>query len=260
MNSLGGREWELYNIGGSTEYDNLLINKDIDNYFNDIINKPTVQSNSNQIKSNGGLQKFYSDYVEHNLIFIVVLIGIIIFLIIRYYAKDLDTFDTNSSINDNKGENQKERSYKQNEKFKTKSRKLEIEKLKLINYKRELDKEKQQILSIIDELSNINDYENSKMNITIDDPYINSNMNINYIKDNQDINKMYSNNYNDVINKIGYSNYNSQFESRTLPHNHNKNNITNYKDDEISNYYDINNIKNDETNKIDGLYIEPPFM
>ena len=258
MNSLGGREWELYNIGSSTEYDNLLINKDIDNYFNNIINKPTVQYNSNPIKSNGGLQKFYSDYIEHNLIFIVVLIGIIIFLIIRYYVKDLDTFDTNSSINGKKVEYQKEQSYKQNEKFKTKSRKLENEKLKLINYKRELDKEKQQILSIIDELSNINDNENCKMNLTIDDPYINSNMN--YIKDNQDINKMYSNNYNDAINKIGYSNYNSQLESRTLPHNYIKNNITNYKDDEISNYYNINKIKNDETNKIDGLYIEPPFM
>ena len=163
MNSLVGREWELYDyekLGGSTEYDNLLINKDIDNYFNDIINKPIVQTNTNIIKSNGGLTKFYTDYIEHNLIFIVVLIGIIIFLVIRHYVKDFDTYDLDNNNKLDNNTNSKQVKKQENEK--NKSKKIEIEKLKLINYKKELDREKQQILSIIDELSNINDFEKYK--------------------------------------------------------------------------------------------------
>jgi hypothetical protein len=250
MNSLGGREWELYNFDnqtGSTEYDNLLINKDIDNYFNDIINKPIIhQSNTNPIKSGGGLSKFYTDYIEHNLIFIVVLIGIIIFLIIRYYVKDFDSqdLDENKIIKQDKEEMLNK---KLSEKMITKSKKLELEKLKLINYKRELDKEKQQILSIIDELSNINEYESNKYN----QKYLS-----------QDINSIYSNNFNNYNN---LNNYNQQkyLETSTRAHNDSNiiSNIDNHKDDMIeTNYYDINKKPDKKTNEIDGLYIEPPFM
>ncbi len=261
MNSLEGREWELYNfnnVGGSTEYDNLLINKDIDNYFNDIINKPIVQPNTNIIKSNGGIHKFYTDYIEHNLIFIVVLIGIIIFLIIRHYVKDFDTFDSDEL---NTKQVNKDNQEKQNEKIKIKSKKIEIEKLKLINYKKQLDREKQQILSIIDELSNINEYENSKYNNQkyqyLSEPQINYNNN--FMGD-QNINDIYSNNYNN--NKIKYLNQNSQFDPIRQAHNNNNINITNTNNnlDDVSNYYDVNKMHNDKTNEIDGLYIEPPFM
>lgn len=266
MNSLGGREWEVYNFdnyAGSTEYDNLLINKDIDNYFNDIINKPIIsQSNTNPIKSGGGLSKFYSDYIEHNLIFIVVLVGIIIFLVIRYYVKDFDNPELeeskiNSSNNSDKTNkfdksDKSDKSDKQqieikkiNERILNKSKKLELEKLRLINYKRELDKEKQQILSIIDELSNINEYENKKHN----QMYLN-----------QDINSIYSNNFNNYNN---LNNYNQQqfIETSTKAHNENKiiSNIDNHKDD-MMDYYNINKIPDNKTNEIDGLYIEPPFM
>jgi hypothetical protein len=263
MNSLDGREWELYNfnnIGGSTEYDNLLINKDIDNYFNDIINKPISNVQSNLIKSNGGLNKFYSDYIEHNLIFIVVLIGIIIFLIIRHYIKDFDTFDSNKSNESNNTLNNnkinKGNQEKQNEKIKSISRKNEMEKIKLINYKKELDKEKQQILSIIDELSNINEYENNKYN---NQKYLSEsqiNLNKNYVKD-KDIGMIYSDNYN---NNIKYFNQNPQFDPNTMAHNNNNINIINNEQDDISNYYDINKKQTDIINEIDGLYIEPPFM
>ena len=65
MNSLNNREWELYNfenIAGSTEYDNILINKDIDNYFNDLINKPVISNNNYIItKSNYTFSKFRLD-------------------------------------------------------------------------------------------------------------------------------------------------------------------------------------------------------
>jgi len=254
MNSLEGREWELYNfnnIGGSTEYDNLLINKDIDNYFNDIISKPIAQPNSNLIKSNGGLHKFYTDYIEHNLIFIVVLIGIIIFLVIRHYVKDFDTFDSDK-LNNNIDNEEKNRNdiQKQNDKIKNKSRKIELERQKLMNFKKELDKEKQQILSIIDELSNINEYENSKYEY-LSEPKNNYN---NYIGG-QDINGIYSNNYNN--NKIKYLNQNSKLNSNTFAQN---NTLMNGNQDDTSNYYDINKKQNNEINEIDGLYIEPPFM
>ena len=142
-----------------------------------------------------------------------------------------------------------------NEKIILKKKKLELEKLKLINYKRELDKEKQQILSIIDELSNINEYESNKYNNT----YLN-----------QDINSMYSNNFNNYnqlnqLNQLNqqYQQYQLNQLNSTRAHNDNKiiSNIDNHKDDMMdTNYYNINKNFDDKTNEIDGLYIEPPFM
>ena len=88
-------------MGGSSDYDNILINKDIDNYFNELISKPIPNQNTLITKSNYNFDKFYSDYIEHNLLFIVLLVGIIIFLIIRHYVKDFDTFNTESNILEN---------------------------------------------------------------------------------------------------------------------------------------------------------------
>lgn len=249
MNSMKERDWELYNfdnIGGSTEYDNLLINKDIDNYFNNIIAKPVPETNISIIKSKYNLNKFYSDYIEHNLVFIVVLIGIIIFLVIRHYVKDFDTFDTYEKKNDDveiqsesNGEKNKRRHQRRDEKIENKSKKLEIERNKLINYKMELDREKQQILSIIDELSNINEYENNKN-------YYSGQHNNQYNQYlNQDINAMYSNNYSN--NQVKHSNKINNIQ--TIAHN-----------DNTSNYYNVNRIQDKQTNEIDGMYIEPPFM
>ncbi len=222
MNLLAGNE--LYNINVETEYNNILIDKNIDDYFNNIINKPIIHTN--QIKSGGGINKFYTDYIEHNLIFIVVLVGIIIFLIIRYYIKDFDT-----NINTEPNDDIKMKKY--NIKINNKAKKLEHEKLKLINYKKELDSEKQKILSIIDELSNINDYESKK------------NEQIYLYKKNQ-MNQMNQMNQLNQMNQI--QNYNVVDKSI-------------YKDNIMeTNYYDFNNRHNDKNNEIDGLYIEPPFM
>ena len=282
MNSLGGREWELYNfeqMGGSSDYDNILINKDIDNYFNELISKPIPNQNTLITKSNYNFDKFYSDYIEHNLLFIVLLVGIIIFLIIRHYVKDFDTFNTESNIlenhknkdNNNNNNNteyneyddntdrnddntdknddntddsndsntNKKHSIKKNRLNKLKinevnqlKKKQRSEKIKLINYKKQLDKEKEKILSIIDELSNINDYENTKSK-----PYPN------YLG--QDINNHYGTNYSNTQRFFNQSTDNLP----KLPHNLADN----------SQYYDINKNLDDDTNKIDGLYIEPPF-
>lgn len=257
MNSMRERDWELYNfdnIGGSTEYDNLLINKDIDNYFNDIISKPIPQTNTSVIKTNYTLNKFYLDYIEHNLVFIVVLVGIIIFLVIRHYVKDFDTLNTNEKENgeiQTNNEKNKKKQQKRDERMENKSKKLEIERNKLINYKMELDREKQQILTIIDELSNINEYENKIYN----NQYLNqNNQSLNQYL-NQDINAMYSNNYSN--NQLSHSNKINNIQ--TIAHNDNGTNIL-YENDNLSNYYDVNRTKDDKTNEIDGMYIEPPFM
>lgn len=264
MNLIEGRKWEFNNfenmgISVSSEYDNLLINKDIDNYFNNIISKPIqISTPQNPIKSNYNLNKFYLDYVEHNLIFIVALVGIIIFLIIRHFGKDHDTFNSdkkpnnisvknvsdNKNVSDDKNTEKMKKIYqKQNEKINNRSKKLEIEKYKLANYKIKLNKEKQKILSIIDELSNINDLELSNQNNKNNQIYLN-----------QDINTIYSNNYNSNVlrnnNDILAKAHN---DIQAKAHN---DNMDNFQD----NYYNINKMQNDKINEIDGLYIEPPFM
>ena len=240
------REFEIYNnsIGGigSTEYDNALINKDIDNYFNDMLNKPIPNQITN-IKSTYTFNKFYSEYIEHNLIFIVVLVGIIIFLIIRHYVKEFDNVepdlpdlpDLNDKIKNNSDNNLNE--------LKKKSKKIQMEKIKLINYKKELDKEKQQILSIIDELSNINDnetYMTNKNQMYLDNDINTLSNNINTLNNNQ--NKYLSNNRH--LNKS---------EQKLSSFNDNN-------DDNNSQYYNINGKQDKKSNEIDGLYIEPPFM
>lgn len=275
MNSLTGREWEIYNldqIGASTEYDNILINKDIDNYFNDLLSKPVPMQNNLISKSNYNFDKFYSDYIEHNLLFIVVLVGIIIFLIIRHYIKDFDSFSSESlNSNDNSlKKNNKDMNVNVNMKVnedsdedvnkedvynedvneedvniiqikKNKLRKLnqikkkqQNEKIKLFNYKKQLDNEKEKILSIIDELSNINEYENLRSQPY--PKYLGQNINTHY------------NNEPDYLDSHKF--FNQQIDNfPKLPHNMN----------DSSHYYDINKNQDDETNKIDGLYIEPPF-
>lgn len=211
MNFINNRDWELYNFDSvmkSSEYDNILINKNIENYFNDIISKPIVtSSNISTISKTGyNFHKFYDEYIEHNLLFIILIIGIIIFLIIRYYSKDQDNFESEQQYNDKFKFDQIKPKPEQINKNLTKNiKKINSEKTKLIKYKKHLDQEKQKILSIIDELSNLNNYEYSKSKYDYPE-YLNSNK-FNY-EDNQldiadnfeyyDINK----NFNDTTNEI----------------------------------------------------------
>lgn len=257
MNSFNNREWELYNLGGgdpSSEYENILINKDIDNYFNDLVSKP-IPTTQPILKQTYSFNKFYSDYIEHNLIFIVVLIGIVIFLFIRHYVKDFDNdienFDTKENLSDNKKNiktSDSELNDKQIEILKKKhERKLQIERLKLAKYKKDLDIEKNKILSIIDELSNMNEFEYSK-NLSLSQ--------LNY--------QQHQHNYIDEIN--GFHNKAYQQE-HYLNKNNNRyfnqiNEISNdiLNNDNNSQYMNVNKTNDDKTNEIEGLYIEPPFM
>ena len=75
MNSITNKDYEIYDMNNfmkSSDLDNKLINKNIDNYFNDLINKPIEQTNKIINKSNFSFEKIYDEYIEHNLLFIVL--------------------------------------------------------------------------------------------------------------------------------------------------------------------------------------------
>ena len=130
---------------------NLLVSKNIDNYFSNLISKPEINI-PKIIKNQYTFGNFYTDYIEHNLLLIIILIGSILFLIFKYYNKTY--IEENSNENFDKVE-------KIDNKSLLKEKKLN-EQLKLVKkYKIKLDNEKNKILNIIDELSSMN-YEDSK--------------------------------------------------------------------------------------------------
>jgi hypothetical protein len=237
-NSFTNKDYEIYNINATSDYYNPpLINNKINNFFNDIINKndqPMMESIIT--KSNYTWNKFYCDYIEHNLLFIVILIGVVIFCIIRYYSMDLDpgiknnkkkykkhNYDTDTDTDTDSDEYVKKNSKILRRKYK----------LKLDKYKEELYNEKRKILNIIDELSNIN-YENN-------------------------INTTYSQHKNDQLENLQQktNSYRDSYESDKNPLDYT---IKNSDMDDNSSYYKI---KNDSDQKpgdvIKGIYIEPPY-
>ena len=225
MNFNSKNDYELYDLNNnSTEHASLLVNKNIDNFFLDLLNKSEPKINKITIKSQNTLNKFYQDYIEHNLLFFILLIGIIIFLIIRYFSKE--------SENMNQLHDYKENNYKENSK-KIKQKNRTIKSNDLIKYKKELDNEKKKILQIIDELSNLNNISE------IDNNYKN---NINYIENNNELEN--ANNYiqKNFINIPQIKDNDEQnYDNNSVFYNFNK----------------INDEKKD--NLINGMYIEPPF-
>lgn len=257
MENINNRQWEIYNLDNminSTEYEHNLINKNIENYFDELINKPIENKPIIIIpKSNFSFEKFYKDYIEHNMLFIVLLIGIIFFLIIRYYSKDYDSFDNSNDLEikkqnnirynkdnntDNSDNKLDELIIKKNKKIK---HELNLEKKKLFLYKKQLDDEKQKILSIIDELSSINDYSSIK----------NQNLNsVNQVYLKNDINDYYSNNYYDSQSRLNSQSYSNINYDKSIASN----------SDDFSQYDNINKTLNNKSNEVEGLYIEPPFL
>lgn len=262
MNLFKNRDWEIYNFefNKSSEYDNILINKDIENYYNDIISKP-IQTHNTLFKSTYTFDKFYYDYIEPNSLVMILLIGLVIFLIIRKYCKDieLDEFNSNNSNNNfehftNESEKLNELNSKKNNRIKSKKTnkikktnntdKINLIKQqnKLLIYKKKLDEEKQQILSIIDELSSLNENEYLKA-LNKHNSYSNSN-----IYENYDINSHYANNYSNKMKFFNKSNNSNN--NQNIPHNFS----------DTNNYSNVNNPQTDESNKFDELYVEPPFI
>ena len=196
-----------------------LISKNIDNYFNDLINKPVIITS----KKTTSFTIFYKDYIEHNLLLIFIIIFMGIFLLFKYYSKE---DENNNKIDD------------YNEKYDLiKKKKIRN---KLSKEREILAKEKNELLSIIDELSELNIEK-----INIQSPNTNNN--------NFD-NKNYIHNENYVDND-------SYIENKNL-HNQNLNNnpfkVDAYKNNNLSSedYYDVTE-KNSEL--INGIYFETPY-
>ena len=262
MNSLTNRDYEIYNnMNYTSEYNPGLINPQINNFFNDVLNKPEPVYKS-YIKNEYTWKKFYKDYVEHNLLFIVILVGVIIFLIIRYHTKDMDpdkicdrefTDDTDSDDDDLDFDDKKMKK-KLKKKYKTKLKK----------YKKELYDEKNKILNIIDELSNIN-YEDQSYNQYLKDNYekqisqLESQRKQDMIEQQRQLNELRQ--YNDLIQgkKTDMMNLNIKPSKDKSPLDHT---IKNWEDsdDDKSSFYNLKKYKKQNNNDvINGLYIEAPY-
>lgn len=270
--------YEVLNNGKS-----LLISKKIESYFDDLVKVPdTIQVGGNKDFT---FSKFYSEYIEHNILLLFIILCLVIFLIIKYINKNYynnnlenyennaiypkqqkytktpkinfidenDTDDTNNSYYDNDEDN--------NEDFEEDPRKIKqkLQKLKLLKIKKETERakhlielEKQSIMDIIDELSNINYKKIQNNNHIIN----NTNINTNKFNSNNANNfyKNYSN--NDIYidrdylseNQSNFSQY-SLIESNDIGHANDFYTINrniNYKDKKSPNY-------------IKGMYIESPF-
>jgi hypothetical protein len=226
----------------------LLINKNIDNYFNEIINtKEPIKTYKIINKNNSFFSRIYKDYFENNMLLIFVLFIIIIFLALRYYSKnynsDNEHFNNNTKIKENL-------LYK---------KKMIREKNNLKKYKQKLENEKKKIIDIIDELSTIN-YE-------IDTPDLNKNISYNKV-DGNSIGLSYkptlekSSNSNKHMIQNNKSNF-DQNKKNLIKNVSNKisnfDSYNNFNDNSNDNFYDINRNLNDN-DLIDGVYIEPPFI
>jgi hypothetical protein len=193
-----------------------LISKNISVYFDDLINKPIITLAPKQ----STMSSFYKNYVEHNLLLIFIIIFIILFLLFKYYNKNSNDIETKN--NETKNNEIKEKKINEKEK---KINEKENKLLQKINKERELlKKEKSEILSIIDELS--------EMNYKKDIPqYIQADIKEENIKPQKKEYNKRSNN----IDLEAYTNINESFSN---------------------DYYDINENKSE---LIDGVYFETPY-
>lgn len=143
--------FDLYNYNLQTsEYPSGLINDNINNYYNNLLNVPEPPP-VETFKFDWS--KFYSNYIEHNLLFIVILIGTVIFLVIRYYTLKAEKDDDNDTTDNSHYKSKKKNKQKKNSN----------------NNINSTDYDKQKILNIIDELSNINYEEKSYTNNIINE-------------------------------------------------------------------------------------------
>ncbi len=207
-----------------------LISKNISGYFDDLINKPIIIQPAKQ----STMSTFYKNYVEHNLLLIIIIIFIIIFLIFKYFSKN-----TNNDKNDD-DEKEKKKEKKKIEKEREKKFREKI------NKERELlEKEKSEILSIIDELSEIN-YKRNQQNI------YDENSQKNIYDENSYQHTHEENNNQKVYEKKRINNENKRFINQNNIDYEAYTNNQNYSDD----YYDL---KENKSELIDGIYFETPY-
>lgn len=281
MNEFANRDYELYNnINYTSEYNPGLINPKINNFFNDVLTKqePVYPS---VIKSEYTWNKFYKDYIEHNLLFIVILVGVAFFLVIRYYTMDMDpdkrdefdqVFDDTDTDTDCDETDGKKIKKKLKKKYKSKLKK----------YKDEMDAEKGRILNIIGELSSLN-YDDQSYNMYLRDNYekqlaqleaqrkqdsIEQQRQLNELRQFSDLiesqkNDVMTNQQQKILKKTQVKNTNKNTNTNTNknPLDHTiKNWDESDESDDRSNFYNIKKYnKKNPDDYIDGLYIEAPY-
>lgn len=265
----------------------MLVSKKIESYFDDLVKIPEITQTAGNKEFS--FSKFYSEYIEHNILLLFIILCLVIFLIVKYINKNYyndNNNDNNNYENFNKNSNKlPKNNNKSTVKFadddynnetdeieddddiqNTTAKKLKekLTKQKLLKIKKEtererhlLELEKQSILDIIDELSNINYEKIQTNNQVINNQVINhkNSPKINHYENSN--NNYYGFPNNDMYidredylneNQSNFSQY-SLIESNDLGSNNDyytlKRNI-NYKDKKSPNY-------------IKGMYIESPF-
>lgn len=277
MNSFTNRDYELYNNANYTsEYNPGLINPKINNFFNDVLTKPEPVYPS-VIKTEYTWNKFYKDYIEHNLLFIVILVGVVIFLIIRYYSMDMDPDkkDEFDLMNDTDSDDSDDSDDSETDNRKIKKKLKKKYKTKLKKYKKELNDEKNRILNIIDELSNIN-YEDQSYNEYIRDNYQKQ---ISQLENQRKQDMIEQQRQLDELRQLGQiidakkndvmGQQQLKFASKTKitknnqdrnPLDHTIKNFDDSTDDDRTSFYNIKKYnKKNEEDIINGLYIEAPY-
>lgn len=269
-NSLANRDYELYNNNFETTDigANPLINNRINDYFNNILNQPEPSKTYSIVtKSDYSWSKFYKDYIEHNMLLIVILIGIVIFLVIRYYSMDYDVKSDDDFTDIDKLDDSDLETTKGKKKYKKQLKK----------YKKQLDDEKNKILNIIDELSSVN-YEEQKFYSSKEQNYqseIQKLIQYQKMKEMQDIEEI--NKLKELQAQLAHSNNAPFVKKQSTTNSDNtkptkkfvepdrhvldltiKNADTDTEED--SNYYNIKNYnKKNKDDLISDFYIEPPY-
>lgn len=252
----------------------LLISKKIENYFDDLIKVPDVAQNGGVTSTSFSFSNFYKEYIEHNILLLFIIMCLVIFLIVKYINKHYYSFTTTPIQNDNKYENYKYENYSYDdddtdeiEENKKKYIKKKLEKQKLLKLKKEnerqkhlLELEKQSIMDIIDELSNINNQKINKNIKLINNENFNNEPDDNIYYNNN--NNYYNDNYNNYNNNQMFIDRNYLDENQS---NFSKYSLISSNDMDFNDgYYTVNrniNFKDKKSpNYVKGMYIESPFQ
>ena len=152
MNNYNQKLFESMNNNASN-----LVSKNIDEYFNKLLN----DINNDSIIVNK--PTFYTTYIEHNILLIVILGCIAIFLFFRYYSKSCSKKNAireddkkNGKEDGKEDEDEEEDKIKKKKKKKIIKKHIDNELRSLYEERQLLENEKKSLLNIIDDLSNYN--------------------------------------------------------------------------------------------------------
>ena len=162
MNNYNQKLFESMNNNASN-----LVSKNIDEYFNKLLN----DINNDSIIVNK--PTFYTTYIEHNILLIVILGCIAIFLFFRYYSKSCSKKnaireddkkngkknrkeDGKEDGKEDEDEDEEEDKIKKKKKKKIIKKHIDNELRSLYEERQLLENEKKSLLNIIDDLSNYN--------------------------------------------------------------------------------------------------------